>query len=372
MTSSIVITDTYKLEFDKKNKFFYTDDNMNTTYEFQKEEIPVVRYRFNHYGINELNYIKNSLKKFDYSVHIAEVKLDADSVNEIKLLSSLKEVAIFVYVDLYKENIINKSFSESQRNLLNPLKDSVLDKVERFMLKDVDNVLHMLVARPLLKTIASYLGVKDDKLGYCSCAFSSHGLCCLTAERARDIAARYSNNEHFAIATNAVEGKNIEYQKGCNCIRHILINHDMDGLEKENKKSLREKSKTEDIRNKKEDSKKDKISPFDGNYEVDGQLKYDGEKIIEETIIEENFINKPIIEELKEESVKSEVSSITDVKLDDSSVIEKENKFSTVEVKTNIKKEKSVKALSTSTVKQSKANNSSKKKLKVPKNAVKF
>lgn len=359
MTSSIVITDTYKLDFDKKNKFYYIDENVNTTYEFQKEEIPVVRYRFNHYGINELNYIKDSLKKFDYSVHIAEVKLDADSVSEIKLLSSLKEVAIFVYIDLYKDNIVNKSFSEAQRNILNPLKDSVLDKVERFMLKDVDNVLHMLVARPLLKSISSYLGVKEDKVGYCSCAFSTNGLCCLTAERARDIAARYSNNEHFAIATNAVEGKNIEYQRGCNCIRYILINHDMNILSDEDKKS----NKSSRVKKQKENKSSKEVSPFDGDYEVDGQLKYDGEKIVEE-----NFINKPVSDEKEVEEPKltsEDVESFFEETVSDTN-----NSLGDVVVNTQMKKDKVANSLSTD--KKTKSNNASKKKLKVPKKAIKF
>jgi hypothetical protein len=229
MTSSIVITDTVRIEFNKKNKFIYKDDKFNESYEFEKEEIPAVRYRFKHYGLNEINYIKSSLKKFDYSVHIAEVMLDDPCVNEIKQLADLKEVAIFLYIDLYKDNIVSKSFSEEQRNILIKLGDSI-SNVERIMLKDKDNMLHMLIARPLIKSLSSLLGVKEDKVGYCSCAFSINGMCCLSAERARDIAARYSNNEHFAIATNAVEGKNIENYSGCHCIKHIVIEHDVEGL----------------------------------------------------------------------------------------------------------------------------------------------
>lgn len=288
MTSSIVLTERIKVEFDKKGKFNYTDFDLNETYTFERGEIPFVRYRFIKYGMAEIAYIKESLKKFNHSAHLAEVCLSETSVKEIELLSSLEEVAIYIYIDLHKDNILAKNLDETTKKLLEPIKKRCLDKVERVMLKDKDNMLHMLVTRPIIKNISVYLGLNENKIGFCSCAFSIDGLCCLTAERARDIAARYSNNNNFAIATNAVEGKNMEYQHGCCCIKHIIISHDIDGM----KEAVTEMDtfmkpnefgdiKTKDKKNNK--SSKENLNKFPEDYKVDGQLSFTEEgEILEE------------------------------------------------------------------------------------------
>lgn len=229
MTSSIVLTDTINITFDKKHKFKYQDNELNEVYEFQQEEIPAVRYRFKQYGVNEIVYIKNSLKKFTSSVHIAEVELCENSVAWINAISELKEVAIFLYFDIHKDNIVNKAFNEVQRSYLMEVRTNGISKIERIMMRDADGLMHMMVARPLLIALSGFMGLNLSNVGYCGCAFSNNGQCCLTAERARDIAARYSNNSNFAIATNAVEGKNIEHQHGCYCIKHIIISHDIMG-----------------------------------------------------------------------------------------------------------------------------------------------
>lgn len=291
MTSSIVLTERIKVEFDKRGKFNYTDLESNETYTFERGEIPFVRYRFSKYGMAEIAYIKESLKKFNHSAHLAEVSLSETSVKEIELLSSLAEVAIFLYIDLHKDNILAKNLDEANKKLLEPIKSHCLDKVERVMLKDKDNMLHMLVTRPIIKNISVYLGLNENKIGFCSCAFSIDGMCCLTAERARDIAARYSNNKSFAIATNAVEGRNIEYQPGCCCIKHIIISHDIDGVkeivtEMDTFMKPNEFGDIETIK-KNENNKKCKeskiLNKFPEDYKVDGQLSFtkDGE-ILEE------------------------------------------------------------------------------------------
>lgn len=294
MTSSIVITDRVKIEFDKKGKFKYTDTNLHESYEFERKEIPFVRYRFNKYGMAELGYIRNSLQKFNYSAHLAEVNLSDNTVDEIELISSLEEVAIFLYIDLYKDNILAKNIDESTKKKLNIVKKKCLDKIERVMLKDKDGMLHMLVTRPIIKNISLFLGIPENKIGFCSCAFSMDGMCCLTAERARDIAARYSKNERFAIATNAVEGKNIDTYNGCYCIRHIIISHDVDNVEekkedKEIEKDIESFMKINDFGEVKENKPKQnkverELNVLD-NYVVERQLKFnESGKIVEDNL----------------------------------------------------------------------------------------
>lgn len=249
MTSSIVLIDTFDINFDKKGRFKYKDDTVKEIYQFDKKEIPAVRYRFKSYGLKEQVYIKNNLKRFQHSVHIAEVELtdSKDCVGWIERVLELKEVAIFLYFDITKENVVTKTFTEAQRRMLERIKEFGIDSIERVMMRDKDGVLHMMVARPLILYLANLLGISKDKIGYCSCAFSANGLCCLTAERARDIAARYSSNSNFAIATNAVEGKNIEHQNGCYCIRHILITHAIEDTE--DNKNIEDTDDRGDIKN---------------------------------------------------------------------------------------------------------------------------
>lgn len=286
MTSSIVFTERIKVEFDKKGKFNYTD--LNETYTFERNEIPFVRYRFKKYGVAEIAYIRENIKRFNHSAHLAEVCLSDTSAKEIELLSSLEEVAIFIYIDLHKDNILAKNLDETNKKLLESIKEHCLDKIERVMLRDKDNMLHMLVIRPLIKNISVYLGLSESKIGFCSCAFSIDGMCCLTAERARDIAARYSNNKSFAIATNAVEGKNMEYQHGCCCIKHIIISHDIDGTKEvvseiDSFMKPNEFGDIKEIKEVKNKKSKESIDKFPEDYKVDGQLAFDGEgKILEE------------------------------------------------------------------------------------------
>lgn len=234
MITSICLTDTHRIELDKYGKFVV--DGIKIAL----KDVPFVRYRFSQYGQKEIDYIKEMKSKFVHSAHLAEVNFSENVNTDLELLDTVDRVIKFLYIPITDNEVLN-GFSAEALELLNNLDDTSLDRI---MLKDNSNTLHTLSSNKLKKQITDKLvSLKNYKdIGVCQSPLSFDGSnACLTAIRARDLAANYSDNEDMALPS-----ANHECMNTCGCIRYIVVGKDIlkSDLEKTTKSTSKDTTKS--------------------------------------------------------------------------------------------------------------------------------
>lgn len=225
MITSIVLTGRHSIYLDRYSKFKYED------YRLSIKDIPYVRYRFNAYGDAEIEYIKNLKSKFIYSIHLVEVCLSEDTKDILnKIDKNLENVVVYVYIPINDE-VVSNGFSDKELDNINSIYNLPF---ERVMLKDNSTTLDNLTALDLKERVSSILRVPEEDIGICSSPLSfDNRNACLTALKARELAALYADNDNIALPT-----ANHQCMNNCGCIRYLIINKDtikLDGSSNKNK-----------------------------------------------------------------------------------------------------------------------------------------
>lgn len=248
MLMSIKLVRPVNISIDSFGKFMLDETKMSI------KDVPFVRYSFESYGDEAIDYIKSVIEKFPYSGHLVEIKVRAGYIEEIvKIRNSIGNTAIFAYIDIDDTCVLENDISNEQKELVRRLKGhNILD---RLMLKDSSKSLHIVSANKIRDSIFKECGIKD--IGICSSPLSFGQECCLTAERARQLAAKYCDSLECALPTANHEGTNT-----CGCIRYITVSEDIkmpDGkktLVKTTAKDKKEKDTSTNVEDKKEKVKK--------------------------------------------------------------------------------------------------------------------
>lgn len=217
MITSIVVTGCYNIKNNSSNKIKIGENILSV-----EKDIPFIRYRFDNYGADELDYIDRMMKQFSASTHLAEIKLNANVLNTITLLSQrFNNIAKYVYIDITDEEIKTESLSAEKLQQLQSIKEF---KIDRFMIKDRSTMLDNLSFRRVTKQLATLLGKNDDGLyGVCSSPLSFGDLCCLTAVKARELMSTYSS-----VADVALPSANHQCMNCCGCIRYMVVDSDLE------------------------------------------------------------------------------------------------------------------------------------------------
>ncbi len=217
MISNLVLTGTYNIGI--TNEKMMLNGNKNDI-----KDIPFIRYRFEDYADDKLDYIKSMQSKFKYSAHLAEVYVKEGFIEEVKnLKEKLNNIIVFLYIPITNEDVTADGISENTENLLYDLVDANLD-VDRVMLKDLSSSLFTVVANKMKKRITEILGCQISDVGICCSPLSVFdGNACLTAMKARELSAIYNDNP-VAVPSEKHECKN---DHGCCCIRHFIVNSDI-------------------------------------------------------------------------------------------------------------------------------------------------
>lgn len=213
------------------------------------KNIPFVRYDFDRYGEAEAEYIMKSMEKFTYSTHMVQFHLN-DALREslsivVDKLGS--KVCKYLYIDIHTGDIADESMREELA--AQAVEAMGLADFDRVMLVDKTTDLNMLNARGAMNKFAKRAGMKPDSIGICSSPWCLQGgIACLTAQRARELAAKYSGS-----IETAVPSANHECMNECGCIRYIEVTSDI-GRVKEHRKA---KSKAEEKEKVSSDRKDD-------------------------------------------------------------------------------------------------------------------
>lgn len=213
MVSSLVLTDRFSIGVDKNEKYMLNGEKTSI------KDIPFIRYRFDSYTPEDTQYINDMKVKFKYSTHLAEFTLGANTKDEIELvLGEVDYIATFIYVPITDEEV-EKGLSEETKEQLLAIKNTDYDRV---MLKDNSRTLHLVSANNIKKEMANTLKIAEKEIGICSSPLSFDGGACLTAIKARELIAEYSQSEECVIPS-----ANHECMNTCGCIRYKLVTEDI-------------------------------------------------------------------------------------------------------------------------------------------------
>lgn len=231
MISSIALKGMYDIGVNENNKFKMGDTTMSIS------DVPFVRYQFDSYDESQIEYIKKMMKKFNYSVHLYEIhNLSPEDIDGIETLEQeIPNLAKFLYIKVDDETVLNKKFTFSL-----DIVESVIDSCEinRIMLKDCSSTLDNVTATILRNQIAEATDFDIDDIGICGSPLSFGELCCLTAVKAREIAAEYSDNKDFPLPTANHQSMNC-----CGCIRYYTFENSVSAPAVKGSKSKTTKDK---------------------------------------------------------------------------------------------------------------------------------
>ena len=243
MVTSIVLTGTHSIGLDRYNRFEIGKNKVSI------KNVPFVRYRFNKYGEDEIEYIKKMKETFKYSSHLAEVIIDENTSNTIQRLEEEDDnLIIFVYLDINDNDVAN-GLTDIKIEHIKSIKDDFFD---RFLLKDSSSTLDAMTANRIKREICDLLELENSEVGVCQSPLSfTGGNACLTALKARELSAEYAESDEVALPT-----ANHENMNTCGCIKYFKIDRDIQAPQsKRGSKSKDRKSVNKDDGEKKKAKK---------------------------------------------------------------------------------------------------------------------
>lgn len=247
MITNLRLQGTHNIGLNSSNQM-----NVNGTL-VSKKEIPFVRYAFPFYTEKEVEYIKNTMEKFNLSTHLVEIHAEdiepimnlpegvgeqidkkAEAMESIIALKDLiGKVALYIYVSLDDTDSANKKLADSKLDFLR--KATMLVSFDKIMLIDNTTCIGMAVAKEIIKNTNKELSV-TDKVGLCSSPLcmgaEDSKYACLPAVQARALAAKYNTNTDITLPS-----ANHQDMSTCSCIRHYTVALDIEAPEDTKKKT---------------------------------------------------------------------------------------------------------------------------------------
>lgn len=218
-------------------------------------DIPFIRYRFDKYGDEEIEFIKKMKGIFKYSAHLAEIAVsygdgngNTDEVlDEVKTLKeSVEKLCVFVYLNTTDEWLTylseNDALFEDVENFLYDASDI---EVDQFCLRDKTTAAGAVQMNNLRKKVADVVYGDDRKfksIAICESplTFSEEESACLTAAKARELMAIYCDDNLEQPTPSA----NHQCMSCCGCIKYIEITSDIQAVTSVSKTKASDPGKT--------------------------------------------------------------------------------------------------------------------------------
>lgn len=211
MITGIVFDKIVKVQLSAGDKFKVGKEKVGTN------EVPYVRYKFDGYTEDEINFIKAMKKIFVHAVHIVDVNLQdsgvADYVEFVR--ANVENVCLFGCYTL------DDSSKDDLESVLQDFRDcTVLSVLEKVVLKDETTYMMLPHFDNIKKQLFRTTGI--DNVSICSSPATTDENCCISAEYSRHLASRYGDEETVnVVATYQTKGL------GCHCVRYVVINEDI-------------------------------------------------------------------------------------------------------------------------------------------------
>ena len=266
MITSLVLKGMYNIEVDNNGNFYYREDTGAKGSKLKITDVPFVRYRFDKFGDEELQYISKMMEKFKYSIHMAEMQIHEDIDKEFQSLrDTFDNMAIYIYMNIDNQNVEMEDFTEEQKELMDKVVD-ITDTLDRFMLKDKSSTLYTVSANKLKYKASKILDIEENNIGVCSSPVSRFdNNKCLSAIQARELASLYAENDECALPTS-----NHECMECGGCIRYKVVKCNLELSKTKKKDSFDAMNKPVSDNKKEPKEPKKKLSkrgvvPFDTN-----------------------------------------------------------------------------------------------------------
>lgn len=234
MITSIKVKGMYNIGVNESNNIDINGTNVSL------KDIPFVRYEFDKYDTDEVNYIKESMNKFIHSTHLLQFKVGESLLTDLNNTIELhNNVAKYVYADIIEENV---GTSQLNADTIIAIQQAyTVCRFDRFMLVDKTASLDMANAKKIIKHLSTVLGVNESKIGICSSPLCmSDNLACLTAVTARELAAIYATSKEIVSPSANHQDMNC-----CGCMRFFVVDKDIEAPAGKVKK-VKEKAKDKD------------------------------------------------------------------------------------------------------------------------------
>lgn len=233
MITSIMFKETCNIEVSDKGKFYMSslwDRREGSRSDGEGEEaqkkvllsikdITFIRYKFDKYGADELNFIEKAQKVFEYSTHLVEIHedLDVDELNNLMgFIQENGHIALFAHVDVTDKEVDTGRVSD---DTLEFLEEHLCDRI---ILDDKSAKLDQMSLHTIVSRLASDLGIARDTIGICDSPLSFGDRVCLTAVKARELSAMYCEKDDVPLPT-----ANHQSMSCCSCIRYYIQDGDV-------------------------------------------------------------------------------------------------------------------------------------------------
>lgn len=226
MIKSLVITGLYNISLDANNRVEIDDKKVSI------KDIPYVRYKFDKYGDEEVEYIRKSIEKFPYSVHIADIQLvnnaqeTCDRLNEIFNSNENGDmnIILFVVINVYGDTVENGCFSDDAVGMIG---DIDKDSVHRFIIKDCDQaIVDKSRADKLIKALMSVSHANVSDIAICGSILSGdkgYSKGCLPASVVRDLQTFKSEDIEVPLVPEGHQNCG----GCCGCTRYAIVDSDI-------------------------------------------------------------------------------------------------------------------------------------------------
>ena len=236
MIASLVLTGKYNVGISESGKVKIDGNTLSL------KDIPFIRYRFDHYGEEEIKFINENMTKFVGPVHLAEVTICDNVIDILEKMNT--KLAKFVYIPLDDEIVATSKLPDNVTSVLEEFDDDT--PCDRIMIKDNTSMMYPLLANryKLLIEDATGCTFESKDIGVCGSTLSfrsddTPGQACLTAVWARRIMAAYADNDDIVVPTASHECMNC-----CGCIQYLVVNEDIPAPSSAKKKSAETKAKS--------------------------------------------------------------------------------------------------------------------------------
>lgn len=240
MISSIVLTGKYNIGINEAKKIKVGKDILSID-----KDIPFVRYRFDAFNQEDIEYILKMKSKFNRCTHLVEIQVTNNVCEQLQLFNNIKNIAKFIYIDITDRDV--EAGKLSDETIANIQKAFLFD-IDRCMLKDKSVSLDRVTADKIIKQIVQATKQQKEKIGLCCSPFSFDGSQCLSSVIAREIMAKYSDVDDVALPTANHQSMNC-----CGCIRYVVVDRDTEVPENKkvaSKKSTNESTGKPDVKKK--------------------------------------------------------------------------------------------------------------------------
>ena len=236
MITSIVVNGTHSIAMNNSRKILVDGNTLSVD-----NDIPFIRYRFDGYGDNEVQYIDRMIKQFNKSTHLVEIEANESTHSTLELLNtSFTNIAKFLYVTVTDHDVDNEAL---RQEVVNIIADAVSFGIDRVLFRDKTTKLDLVSVKRFIKQCRQSVKKSEDFFGVCQSplSFSDRGsLACLNAVRAREIMSMYS-----PVADAALPTANHQCMNCCGCIRYIVVKADITEVPSDSRSSGGKKSNKE-------------------------------------------------------------------------------------------------------------------------------